>query len=453
MNSSDTITALASPAGAARRAIIRLSGPNLDHALNAILNPSPDININKRGAHRCRLKCLAHPLPILMVRYVAPASYTGQHAAELILPQNQTILDQVMTALLKLDSVRLAHPGEFTARAYMNNKLDLQQAQGVASLIAARNDQQLAAARNLLQGSWTQTFQSWNDQLANLLALIEAGIDFSDQEDVQPISLPDLTHSLTNLLSQIQSTIHSHAEEPQSRATPIAVLAGRPNAGKSTLFNALLQGSRAVVSDQPGTTRDALVETLDLKDVAPGGATVQLADLPGVFDHADLNTPLDQLASQNARDLIEHASVIIWCDPSARFDQNLPITSSTPIIRIRTKADLPSSSNHPAANAPLAVCALDGWNLHILKSAIADAACACSDMGLVSSRHHLALTQAAAHITSLLNLIAPNAQFITQPELVASGLRDALDAVSTVAGKVHPDEIIGRIFATFCVGK
>jgi len=454
-SNSSTIAALATapaaPGAHPGRAILRLAGPGTHDALGAILVDPP----STRGAHRCVARIGDRDLPVLVLRFVAPASYTGEDAAEIVTVANRDVTGRLLDRLTALPGVRLAGPGEFTARAYLAGKLTLAQAEGVALTIAAETDAQLQAADRLLSGTLGRTYHDWADRLAGLLALVEAGVDFTDQEDVVPIPPRELAGALETLHHDLAAHLDQKATEERPDHTPRVVLAGPPNAGKSTLFNTLLGRSRAVVSDVPGTTRDVLEEPLEL----PGSPlcarpdTVTLVDLAGIDAGPGLDA-LDDAARQLAREAITTADCVLHCDPTGRFDSLPTLPPSTPVLRLRTKADLPVF--HTSAEA-LAVCALDGYHLDALRRAIADAVSvnpsASSVAGTVVPRHQRALRDAASHLVEARAAIEPNAHALDEPELVAGEMRLALNALAELAGDVTPDDVLGRVFASFCVGK
>lgn len=444
MNLSDTIAAISSAHGRAPRGIVRLSGPRTHAALAAVLDHAPETH---SAAHaRLKLKTSADPasIPTLVLRYAAPHSYTGQDGAELILPGNPHLLARVIDDLCRLEGVRLAEPGEFTARAFLSGKLTAEQAEGVGALIAASNDTEFHAARRLLSGDAGQAYRTLADDIAGLLALLEAELDFAEEEDVRAIDDAELLARLEHIRSRLLDLGASSPRRRQSQdADPVVVLAGAPNAGKSTLYNALLGRVRAVVSDTPGTTRDALAERMDLPRSPFAPSCVTLVDLAGLDAMLSSRSEIDAIAHRAAVDAITRADAVIWCDPTGRFDADTLPPIRVPIIRVRTKADLSSS-----ASSALSVCALDGWNLEALRRAIADAADTSSGVSehAVLPRHRRALACALAEVRQAHHLIG-------QRELLAGHLRAALDEIAQLAGEISPDDVLGRIFATFCIGK
>ncbi len=456
-SSFDTIAALATGWARQDRALVRLSGPATHDLGRRLIDPYPTLGGRCAPAWMHLGKGSAR-VPIHILRFDAPRSFTGEDAAEIVLPGNPLLIERALALLMEQPGVREAHPGEYSARAYLSGKLSLVQAEGVAAIIASRTDEDLAAARQILSGRTGVMYQSWADRCATLLALVEAGIDFTDQEDVVPIAPGDLSRQLTELAEDIRAFLGSPPQSPTDEY-PRVVLVGPPNAGKSTLFNALLGRPRAIVSDTPGSTRDALVEELDLSRDVPGAARVHLIDLAGLVDQPRSLGMVDALAQDLAREEIARADAIIACDPTGRFDpESLRWSGHTSsgeprktVIRVQTKADVPTST---AAVDALAICALDGWNLGALRRAIADAAARSrGNSAVVLPRHRRTLTLVSERLVSAIALVQPHARALEAPELVAGSLRQALDALGELVGHISPDDVIGRVFATFCVGK
>lgn len=458
----DTIAALASGWGHSPLALVRISGTAVPGLIDSLIHPAPAPRTIVRVAFRLTdSPAPGLPLPLWAIHAPAPRTFTGEHTLELLIPGNPILIERILARLCSFPGVREAHPGEFSARAFLNGKLSLDQAEGIAASIAAQNETQLAAAAALARGETGRQYRAWGESLATLLALVEAGIDFTDQEDVVPIAPADLASRLNDLAAAIESALGGREGLERAALTPVAVLVGKPNAGKSTLFNALLGRRRAVESPVAGTTRDALAEPLDLSRDIPAAPLVTLIDLPGLDAAAGAASPIDAAAQRSAHDAIDSAQILLFCDPSGRFNpSDLPAAAEShgrALLRIRTKADLPGSAASPAA-ADLSVCALDGWNLAPLRRAIADAAwgdgaAARPGAHWLLPRHRRALAEAAMSIHYALDQIDPGEHALDSPETIAGELRTALDALSELTGAISPDDIIGRIFATFCVGK
>lgn len=419
-----------------------------------------------------RLQLEHAAIPTIVLIMPGPHSYTGEDSAELQLPGNLVLLERIVDSLLdsaKRRSIpaRRANPGEFTARAFLNGRMSLTQAEGVAATIAAQSDAELRAAHLLTSGSLGDFAHSLADDLATALALVEAGIDFTDQEDVVAISPADLHARLLNLQRRLEEQLRRSVGMEQLEAIPWVVLVGHPNAGKSALFNALLGHERAVVSPITGTTRDILTEPLTIQ-TDHGPAEVMLVDLAGLDEDA---SAMNQMMQAAARQATDRAELILRCVP---VDQGRLQIASDEVL-VRTKADLfesakpiQSATHKPGQNAAPArvpedgifVSALTGSGLNQLKDLIARrlsdrAVSLAADATALRPRHESALQSALANIGQSLELVAPirHERHLGYPELIASTMRAALDDLAALAGDISPDEVLGRVFATFCVGK
>jgi tRNA modification GTPase len=414
-------------------------------------------------------------MPVLAWCFKGPRSYTGEDGAELMFPGGPAIRAALLRRVLAIEGVRPAEPGEFTARAYLNGKLTPEQAEGVAAVIAAGNAEQLRAARELLDGSTGAAYRVLADELASALALVEAGIDFTDQEDVVAIAPGELVRRLRRVEAGIGAALGGVGGATDESAEPVVVLVGAPNAGKSTLFNALLGRARAVVSAEAGTTRDAVEERLGLEggDFSPGGmSSVRLVDLAGLDAALASRSALDALGQGRAASRIAGADVLVLCSP---WGWEWPVVSASAgqrVVRVRTKTDLvhvadgAGGAEHDApppdgtgASWHGAVCALDGWGLAALRRAIADAAMGSSSRGsargTVLPRHRACLSRALAGVRAALDRSCGQSTGgnLNDAEVIAGDLRQALDDLGEVGGRISPDDVIGRVFATFCVGK
>lgn len=494
MRADDTILASASSVGFAPggRAVIRMSGTGTFPLLGQLLEGDgarDGSDWKRRGVRAARLRLSGHGLPCIVMTFVGPKSYTGEDGAEIVVPANPMVVDRVTKAILTLSDgaremgVRIATPGEFTARAYLHDRLSLAQAEGVAAMIGARGRDELLAAQRMLRGETGAAYRAWTNELMTVLALVEAGIDFTDQEDVVAIDRESLLRRVTVLVDAVRAYVGHRTGQERQEHRPVVVLAGKPNAGKSTLFNALLGNRRAVVSPVAGTTRDVLREELDLAHDAAMGGVCTLCDVAGLEEIGDERGARDGEASVDAqmqrlaRGAIANADVVVWCDPTGLFEHGMrgqdaanagmvEIGDGQRVIRVRTKGDLVSGEHDGSGS--IAVCALDGWNLGVLRRAIADAAWGNSETGSVSAndalaglpRHSRVLAATLERLESAMRLIGDAAteqstqrRSVRHPELVAGELRLALDHLGELTGEVTPDDVIGRIFATFCIGK
>lgn len=448
MDTSSTIVAPATPMAPGVRAAVRLSGAHAFHAIDQLATQPID---RTRGIGPLRLRLPIGELPTLAVRLPGPASYTGEDTIELLPPGSPTLIAALVRALLAIPHVRHAEAGEFSARAYLNGRLTLEQAEGVAATIAAVTDQQLDASHRLLTGQSGQRYAALVDDLASALALVEAAADFAEEEHVVPINAGDLRTRLTAMVDALDSELQGRRGRENAAARPLVVLAGAPNAGKTSLFNALLGRTRAVTSETEHATRDAIIEPLTLDHPTIGRIDCDLADLPGLPDMAQ--QPLDAEEQESVRCVIdatmERADVVLLCDPCGAFDW--PTTGAT--IRVDTKADAVDTE----APGDIAVSVRTGLNLDLLRLSLAESIeTARQDAGAgLLPRHHALASRARESLCRAAAAVAhdPPQGPPLESELAAAEMRLALDALGELGGRVSPDEVLGRIFASFCVGK
>ncbi|MBU6412244.1 MAG: 50S ribosome-binding GTPase [Planctomycetes bacterium] len=450
-----TIVALATTLGAhgaGQRALIRLSGPVVIQGLAGIIDPVP--------SHRCAcattltLSNAGAPfvIPVLVMRGVAPHTYTGQETLEILLPAQPHLVQMVLQRLMDLPGIRAALPGEFAARAFLAGKLSLDQAQHIAALISAARDEDLFAADLVRQGEPGQRAVQWAQEIAEVLALIEAGIDFADQDDVVAISVQERESRLRALLMQIEHQTDVGDDAARSGLARV-VLWGAPNAGKSTLFNALLGKTRAVASPLAGTTRDVLEEEWE-----PAlGDHVTLVDVAGIaeIDPRDDGDALTAAAQEAARRALTGADVVLWCDPTGCFSTSgrPPVDDRDRVLKIRTMADLPHATGE--SRHALAVCALDGWHLDLVAKGVHELIASQGDSGF-ESRHAAQLRLVPRHRAAVKNTVRRLNEALAaahSDEVCATALRQALNALGEMTGHISADEVLGRVFARFCIGK
>ena len=451
----DTIVAVSSPPGRSPRGLIRFSGEHTRRVLADLVDP-PVANLPPRTLCAVRLRALA--MPALLSLFDGPKSYTGQDSAELQVPGNPALLDRLLHLAIRAGA-RLAEPGEFTFRAYTAGKLDLTQAEGVAATINATSEGQLRAAKHLSDGELGGLARELVDDLGTRLALVEAGIDFTDQEDVVPIGPGELDAHLARIAGRLDDLLNNSRSWGEVQALPWVVMMGAPSAGKSTLFNALLKRERAVIDAMPGTTRDVLCEPMTLTARNGTQSELMLVDIAGIDTPTSTN-PLDQQTQSAAHDAIQRADLILHVIDPIQPRRGLDdLKTSVPRLIVFTKSDL-DRDPHESGPDTLSLSAHTGENLDLLKAALAERlgelpVSISADMLALQPRHETSLRSAAAQITHAREHLAGqlNCRGLDDVELIADHLRQALNDLAGLGGQLTPDDVIGKVFATFCVGK
>jgi tRNA modification GTPase len=446
MFSGDTIIAISSAVGVGVRMIVRASGPAATQLASDLWQgASPEASHVASGtiafANLEVSGCWVYV-------FRSPRSYTGEDLVEFHVPAN-ALLARMLLDDLVARGARPADPGEFTARAYFNGRLDLTEAEGVAATIAASGEQELRAARQLLAGELARRLRPATNLVAETLALAEAGIDFAD-EGVSFLSATEVTDRIDRVDALLRDLLDNSSRFGRLAHEPRVVLVGRPNAGKSTLLNALAGHERAVTSPVAGTTRDVLTA-----DVALPRGIVKLTDAAGLGGddaHNDA-TPADvaRQMRENALRAAETADVLVLVRDVTDSRPDLQPLPRAPDLIIKTKADLLKTDTDG-----FAVSAKSGANLDALRreldrlafGARAGAGAAGATALALNARHVQAVSEARDALARAGGHVAGDGA-----ELVALELREALDAVGRVVGVVTPDDVLGRIFSTFCIGK
>lgn len=444
MDTTSTIVAVASPPGHAARGIVRASGREACAHVAAAIDPAcaarSEILARRRGIHAVRLADPA--IPALVLVMPGPTSATGEDCVEVHAVGNPLLLERIASVIVdRADGcARRAAGGEFSARAVMNGRIAIADAERVALSVAAETDGELRAARELGAGSAERAVAADADEVAQVLALVEAGIDFTDQEDVVAIGRAELERRLRAVSGRLRARCAAAAGDERGRRAPRVVLVGPPNAGKSSLFNALAGTARTVESDVRGTTRDAV----ELAVTLPDGTEVLLVDAPGLDEAAEA---IDLHAQRRAADAIARADLVLACaadEIGARL--HFPVCA----INVRTKGDIAAAMGaHRAVADAIVTSARTGEGIDALRRAIADAVAATSpraaSVASLGSARAALLAEAADAIDAAIAVHAP--------ELVAANLRTALDRLGEVSGAIPPDDVLGRLFAGFCIGK
>ena len=454
MDLETTILAVATPPGQSARGMIRVAGADAVALVNSVLqDPLP----HTAGVASVRIVEGFSNLPALAMVFTAERGPIGQPVVELWLAGNQDLLHRLLNQLLQqgADSgARQASPGEFTARAWMLGRMDLTQAEGVGLLVSAEHTAAVRAAHRLLVGGPGDRIKELREQTLDLLAALEAGIDFSDQEDVRFLPVEQVRSTLSDLLKSLQLFRERGVPLERFQGTPRVVVVGPPNAGKSTLCNALLSGKRFLTAPIEGTTRDLVATPWEL--MAPGGPLdVTLVDSPGVFDEkhgVDLgSTDLSEQASHNHEEALSSANVILSCQvigtkhPDWGADRR--------VIQVHTKVDQLSTGFLPRG-AGVPVSAQTGRGVDQLKAQILEKLMDFGDQGAdgvaLRESHWSTIEQA---IQSLRDAQRLAQQEKCPDELVCEALLLVRRAFDEVLGDRDPEAVFDRVFSSFCIGK
>ncbi len=442
----DTIAAIASAPGAAGVGIVRVSGPHVPAIAHALLGRSPE----PRHAHFAAFRDASGQLIDrgLLLYFPAPASYTGEHVLELQGHGSAVLLDTLLRRVCGLGA-RLARPGEFTERAFLNGKLDLAQAEAVADLIAARSQAGARAALQSMEGVFSRKVEALLQSLIALRVHIEAAIDFPEEE-IDFLADPAIAQQLTTLRAKLDDLLREAQRGVRLNDGLRVAIVGRPNAGKSSLLNALAGSDRAIVTDIAGTTRDVLRESISLD-----GITLELADTAGLRDTHD---PVEREGVRRAHGERERADVVILVTDAQHADADLAWLRDLPPaverIVVVNKIDLDTVTAHVEQRTDahwLWLSVKTGVGLDALRERLKQLAGAGSGEGAFSARrrHVLALEQVSEHHARTAHVLA-----VTHAgELAAEELRQAQHALGEITGTYSSDDLLGAIFSSFCIGK
>lgn len=441
MHDRDTIAAIASAAGRGGIGIVRLSGPRAKDIAERICNRK----LRSRHAHHVRFHDRGGEVVDdgLALLFVAPASYTGEDVVELQAHGSPVVLDALLEACCAFGA-RRARAGEFSERAWENGRIDLAQAEAVADLIAAADLRAARAARRSLEGEFSQRVDALAQTLLALRVQLEASIDFADEE-LDADGEAALRRRLDDARGQLEALLAAAERGRRLRDGLHAVIVGPPNAGKSSLLNALAGSDRAIVADVPGTTRDLLQETIRVD-----GVELTLVDTAGLREQGDA---VEREGMRRARSELARADAALVVldarEPEAgRIAVEGALAGVPEVVWLHNKCDLLSSAVQPVAEA-IFVSARTGEGFATLHARL---------RALAGGGGEGAFSARARHVEALQRASALLAEAVdgfvsARPELAADSLRRAHDALGEITGRVLPDALLGHIFATFCIGK
>ncbi|MDE2801040.1 MAG: tRNA uridine-5-carboxymethylaminomethyl(34) synthesis GTPase MnmE [Gemmatimonadota bacterium] len=448
MSDNDTIAAIATAPGEGAIGIIRLSGPDaISIGERLFRGKTPLRNLPSRQLSFGHLYLQGRDFDKVLVSVMrAPNSFTGDDTVEFNCHGGPFLLRRIMEAVFQ-EGGRPAGPGEFTRRAFLNGKIGLSQAEAVSDMITAKSDLSLQSAFFQLRGGFHRRFVKMAESIRQAAMLLEANLDFS--EDVE-IDVEMIKPPLSQALKHIEELILSYERGKIIREGAVVTLAGQPNMGKSSLLNRLLEEDRAIVTDIPGTTRDTIEEQIDLNGIA-----VTLVDTAGIRDTDD---PVEREGTRRSQQFIDRAAIVLYIvdgslpphsqdlDNISRYDQAFLVLNKSDLGIYTGWQSV--QSLHPQ----IILSAKTGDGITSLRDRLRETLLGKSDLPdeiVTKERHVLALQQASTGLSQALKSL----EFGNPGEIIALDLRVALDALAAIIGKTTPDDVLDRIFQTFCIGK
>jgi tRNA modification GTPase len=430
----DTIVAIATPPGRSGVAVIRLSGPRVRFVIETIAAPLPTVRIASLRRFTSSDGALLDEG--LVIFFAGPASFTGEDCAEFQVHGSAAVIRAMLRSITAPEMrVRLAEAGEFTRRAFENGRLDLSRVEGLAALIDSETEHQRKQALLVMQGALAHQVSAWRADLIAGLAQIEAQIDFGEESDVSD-QVPALTNAaIDRTRASLHATLASADRGERVREGLSVVIVGAPNAGKSSLLNALAGRDVAIVSPQAGTTRDVIEVNLDIR-----GYLVRVSDTAGLHDSGDI---VEIEGMRRTRDRARAADIVLMLRPVGEPDCPVLDWGNASLVPVATKADLPGVP----IGLPLSVVTGEGIDELVEQLATVIEARWGSESALVThERQRVVLTSG---YEALVRSQSPRLPI----ELCAEEIRSAIRVLDRVIGRVDVEDVLDRVFSTFCIGK
>ena len=450
LDNEDTIVALATPAGVGAISVIRISGPASISSVDSVFNGKKKLNdVDSHSIHYGTIGYDQELIDDVLVSvFKKPNSYTGEDSAEISTHGSPLITQKIIELLIKIDGVRIAEPGEFTKRAFLNNRIDLSQAEAVLDIINARTDASLRGSRNQLDGLLSDKVNELREMLVNTSSFVELELDFAE-EDIELIDNSELIKRIDKIVNEIDVLLSTYSFGRVLRDGVNVAIVGQPNVGKSSLLNYILKESRAIVSEIPGTTRDIIREEVTIDGI-----------LFKMYDTAGIRTSNDEIEKEGvirSRNAVKNSDLILFMGdvnllfPEDLFNELLGLNKSEHIIKVLNKIDLKKDE---IAGADVLISAKTGDGINTLFESMKNRVFQNSDYSeqsaIVSNiRHYNCLKRAKE---SLMNA-EKSAEEKMSGEFISVDLRTAENSLAEIIGVVTTDDILNNIFSKFCIGK
>jgi tRNA modification GTPase len=439
MTVKDTIFALSSGAGRAGIAVIRMTGPQAGFAITTLTGSLPP----PRHAVLRTIRSGDDVIDRGMVIFLSgPKTVTGEDVCEFHVHGSPVVVERLLSELAQLPNCRPALAGEFTRRAFENDRMDLVEVEGLADLLASETEAQRKLAMRQFSGEASSIYQHWHSELTGALAIIEASIDFADEDGVAAEAVQKVRPRLHAFKQNLETALLESERASLVRRGLRIVIAGRPNVGKSSLLNALAGRKAAIVSEIAGTTRDVVEAPLVIN-----GLPVNLADTAGLRDVT--SDVIEQEGMARSRSEISGADILLWVREAQETDAALP--DRMPDLTVINKSDLVAESIHTRNESELAVSVKTGAGLDVLKEKLSQLVTQQTTLGesavMVRTRHKQAVSESIRSLNDALS--KPDDAL----ELMAEDVRKAAYSLASITGRVDVEDFLGRIFQEFCIGK